>query len=87
MKNDVLAGLASFAMVFAIPLAVQGTPVAVEEDDPGWSCVDDGNKVCGPDNDEGQPAGRYDDGGVLVDPWPLGGSDAAASESPNVTIA
>ena len=41
------------------------------EDDPGWSCVDDGNRVCGPGNSNGVPAGRYDEGGVLVDPWPV----------------
>jgi hypothetical protein len=42
------------------------------EDEPGWSCVDDGNKVCGSGNEQGVPAGRYDEGGVLMDPWPLG---------------
>ena len=40
------------------------------EDDPRWSCVDDGNRVCGPTNTEGKPAGCYDDGGVMVAPWP-----------------
>ncbi|VBA56020.1 hypothetical protein LAUMK142_05350 [Mycobacterium pseudokansasii] len=40
------------------------------EDQPGWSCVDDGNRVCGPENSEGKPAGCYDDGGVLWAPWP-----------------
>ena len=43
----------------------------VSEDESGWSCVDDGNRVCGPGNGQGVPAGRYDEGGVLVDPWPL----------------
>jgi hypothetical protein len=43
------------------------------EDEPGWSCVDDGNRVCGPDNDEGKPAGCYDEGGVLVALWPCAG--------------
>lgn len=41
-----------------------------QEDQPGWSCVDDGNRVCGPGNDEGKPAGCYDDGGVLFAVWP-----------------
>jgi hypothetical protein len=45
----------------------------VEEDESGWSCVDDGNRVCGPNNAQGVPAGRYDEGGVLVDPWPADG--------------
>lgn len=40
------------------------------EDEPCWSCVDDGNRVCGPTNDEGKPAGCYDGGGVMVAVWP-----------------
>ena len=43
----------------------------ITEDESGWSCVDMGNKVCGPDNSNGVPAGRYDEGGVLIDPWPV----------------
>jgi hypothetical protein len=41
----------------------------IDESESGWSCVDNGNKVCGPNNPQGVPAGRYDEGGVLVDPW------------------
>lgn len=40
------------------------------EDMPCWSCVDDGNRVCGPGNSEGKPAACYDDGGVIVAYWP-----------------
>ena len=40
------------------------------EDDDDWSCVDDGNRVCGPNNPEGQPAGCYDIGGVMIASWP-----------------
>jgi hypothetical protein len=40
------------------------------EDGPAWSCVDDGNRICGPDNSEGKPAACYDDGGVIVALWP-----------------
>ncbi len=43
----------------------------VEEDESGWSCADMGNRVCGPDNPAGVPAGLYDQGGVLIDPWPV----------------
>lgn len=46
------------------------TGQAITEDDPRWSCVDDGNRICGPGNIEHQPAGCYDDGGVIVAPWP-----------------
>lgn len=40
------------------------------EDDPRYSCVDQGNRVCGPGNNNGVPAGCYDDGGVLFKAWP-----------------
>jgi len=42
---------------------------AATEDQPGWSCVDDGNQICGPGNTQGAPAGRYDEGGVLIETW------------------
>lgn len=64
----------------AIALGVIGVSIAygatldnrldLNEDDPGWSCVDDGNRVCGPGNSEGKPAACYDDGGVIVAMWP-----------------
>lgn len=50
--------------------APQSPAHRVEEDDPGWSCVSDGNRICGPANSEGKPAGCYDDGGVMVAAWP-----------------
>jgi hypothetical protein len=37
------------------------------EDEPGFSCVDQGNHICGPGSDA--PAGLYDEGGVLIQPW------------------
>lgn len=56
-----LAGLpSSCAHVHAMP----------DEDSPEWSCVDMGNRVCGPGNSNGAPAGCYDDGGVLFAAWP-----------------
>lgn len=42
----------------------------VTESDTEWSCVDDGNRVCGPGNAEGKPAACYDQGGVIVAVWP-----------------
>lgn len=39
------------------------------ESDPSWSCVLDGNHVCGPRNDMGAVPGFYVDG-VLSQPWP-----------------
>ena len=41
----------------------------IDEDESGWSCVDNGNRTCGPGNSKGVEAGRYDEGGVLIDPW------------------
>lgn len=55
---------------------LQGTLIQIAcppppaEDDPAFDCVRDGNRVCGPDNAQRKPAGCYDDGGVLVAPWP-----------------
>ena len=43
----------------------------ITEDESGWSCVDHGNHICGLGNPQGVPAGRYDEGGVLIDPWPV----------------
>lgn len=60
--------LASAALFGAVAPASAVAPVL--EDDPGWSCVTDGNRICGPGNTEGKPAGCYDDGGVWVAAWP-----------------
>lgn len=39
-----------------------------QEDDPWWDCRVDGNRICGPSNVQGVPAGMYA-GGVLVTDW------------------
>jgi hypothetical protein len=52
-----------------------------EEDEPGWSCVDDGNRVCGPNNTEGKPAACYADGGVIVALWPCSAWTPEASDA------
>ena len=44
----------------------------VMEDESGWDCTTMGNGICGPGNANGVPAGLYDDGGVLIDAWPVG---------------
>lgn len=62
--------LAALATGGALMTATHAGAQPIEEDDPGWSCVDDGNRVCGPGNSNGVPAGCYDDGGVLFAPWP-----------------
>lgn len=43
---------------------------APAEDEPGFSCITDGNRICGPNNPTGAIAGCYDDTGALVAPWP-----------------
>lgn len=70
-KNYALTSLAAGVILVGIPFAVEGSPYSeVNEDDASWSCVDDGNKICGPGNAQGAPAGCYDDGGVLLFRWP-----------------
>ena len=65
-----------FALALLAALAISAQQVASayadtpNEDEPGWSCVDDGNRVCGPGNPEHKPAACYDDGGVIVALWP-----------------
>jgi len=58
-----------FLTLIAATLITAPAPT-ITEDSPAWSCVDDGNRICGPANPEHKPAGCYDDGGVLVAPWP-----------------
>lgn len=63
--------VASAAIAFGgIAMASHANAEGPQEDEPGWSCVDDGNRVCGPGNSNGVPAGCYDDGGVLEASWP-----------------
>jgi hypothetical protein len=64
--------IAAYVLAMHSPaLAPADTVTTVQEDSPLWSCVDDGNKVCGPGNGNGVPAGPYDEGGVLIDAWPI----------------
>lgn len=69
LGTSLAAGIISLGAlgVYVAPHAVADT---CQEDQKCWSCVDDGNRVCGPGNPEGKPAGCYDDGGVLVASWP-----------------
>jgi hypothetical protein len=58
------------SIAYAGVTGLHGTAVASpQEDDPGFSCVTDGNRICGPGNANGVPPGCYD-AGVLVAPWP-----------------
>lgn len=63
-----MAGLfGAFGVLHTSATAYAASPL---EDQPGWSCVDDGNRICGPGNSEGKPAACYDDGGAIVALWP-----------------
>lgn len=64
-----MAGSIAVSGIIGLHGHAQASP-GLQEDDPGWSCVDDGNRVCGPGNEQGVPAGCYDEGGVLVAVWP-----------------
>jgi hypothetical protein len=50
------------------PAPVWASPVS--DDDPSFDCVSQGNRVCGPGNEQGVTPGCYDDGGVMFKPWP-----------------
>lgn len=56
------------AEVHAHPTAPQHDQV--QEDEPGWDCKVNGNRICGPTNDQGVQAGCYNDQGSLVAVWP-----------------
>jgi hypothetical protein len=70
-RKPVFEFLAAAVIALAPQSPAPADPVVtIQEDDPRWSCVDDANKICGP-NSNGVPAGRYDEGDVLIDPWPV----------------
>ena len=79
LSKAMTARLAKFIAVPAIAtaalltLAAPSNAAPTMEDSEQWSCVDMGNRICGPGNTNGVPAGRYDAGGVLVDAWPING--------------
>ncbi len=64
IRYAAIAVVAAASLAFSIPANAQ--PI---EDDLGWSCVDDGNRICGPGNGLGLPPGEYGEGGVMVTPW------------------
>lgn len=66
-----IKGIAAAFVIAVLPYWVPIPAWADEptEDSPEWSCVDDGNHICGPNNSEGVPPGHYDEGGVLDVPW------------------
>lgn len=73
MKTAISAAIITFCTVLSLGEIYNAANDPIPhhtEDDPDWSCVDDGNRVCGPNNPEGKPAGCYDIGGVLIAYWP-----------------
>lgn len=71
MSSGKVRAIAFASMVlFGLGDTAQALAAPIDEDDLQWSCVDDGNRVCGPGNSNGVPAGCYDDGGVLFAVWP-----------------
>jgi len=61
------------AAAVALALALTGgvAHATPQEDDKDWSCVTQGNRVCGPDGDNfGHTPGCYDDTGRMVAAWP-----------------
>jgi hypothetical protein len=71
MTRSIVASIVlTVAIVFSLNGIYESANDPITEDDPGWSCVDDGNRICGPNNDEGKPAACYDEGGVIEMYWP-----------------
>lgn len=75
----VLMGKAVFGASMAFGLLTLPAPdghavpaQAQAQHQPGFSCVDDGLRVCDPADAaaQGKPAACYDDGGVIVALWP-----------------
>ena len=69
IATAVAIGLSPLSLAGAVAIT-SGRAYATSEDSDQWSCVDDGNRICGPGNADGAPAGCYNDGGVMVAPWP-----------------
>ena len=61
-----LTGVAALLLIHPQEAGAQPT----QEDQPGWSCSTQGNRMCGPGNESGLVAGCYDDDGSLVAQWP-----------------
>jgi hypothetical protein len=78
MRTTIAAAALAVAGVVAMAPTAAASPY---EDEPGWSCVDDGNRVCGPGNPEGKPAACYDEGGVIVALWPCHSVSAAGGSN------
>lgn len=66
MNKTLALVIASLATTLAV-----GAPVAqaqpLHEDNPGWSCTTQGNRVCGPGNSQGAQPGQYVNGKLV--PW------------------
>lgn len=58
------------ALVLAFGATASAAPLTIHQVQSGSGCVDQGDRICSPDNVRGVPAGCYDDGGVLWAPWP-----------------
>lgn len=64
--GGVLLGAAIGVPVGPILIAQAQAQPAVTEDDPGWDCRVQGDRVCGPTNDQGMPAGLYSNGSLVA---------------------
>lgn len=76
MWKEILATAATVLVTFGAIIAATPAPAAnadptLQEDDPGWSCIDSASRVCGPLSDDwGHTPGCYDDTRTLVASWP-----------------
>lgn len=72
--NNVKAVLIGGALGFGLLAAMFGFAgpdvSVVEEDSSSWSCVEMGNRACGPNNSNNAVPGCYNDIGIMVQAWP-----------------
>lgn len=61
----IISGVIAASTMFSAP--AYASPM---EDSPSWDCVADGNRICGPGNEQGIAAGCYSDTGVMMAVWP-----------------
>lgn len=70
LAAGVVIGAALGIPAGAILSAPPASAAPVQEDDPRFDCVFDGNRICGPANTQGAQPGCYNDRAALVAPWP-----------------
>lgn len=64
-----VAPFAALGLIF-LPAPAEAAPLTPYDVQHGPHCVSEDDMICAPGNEQGVPAGCYDDGGVLEFEWP-----------------